>query len=139
MPSHKRDQNNKKQDKTSYEHVTETMADNNNFVDAYFTTTPIVDQKSKLRQYNRDHHLSYFSDPKDTTRRITSNSSLSHSSLRGENTSIVVNSNIHVRPNTSIINSPSSIAELVMKGEIDNPLVRVTTARPTIIIYPTGK
>ena len=42
--------------------------------------------------------------------------------------------------NTSKIIKPrSSIAELVMKGEIDHSLGRVTTARPTIVIYPTGR
>ena len=56
---------------------------------------------------------------------------------------IYVNSNkSEFRPmaaNSSTINKPSSsIAELVMKGEIDHSLARVTTGRPTIVIYPTG-
>ena len=60
-----------------------------------------------------------------------------------DGSSLYVNSNkSEFRPiavNSSTIDTPrSSIAELVMKGEIDHSLARVTTGRPTIIIYPTG-
>ena len=141
MTRHKRGQNKKQQNKNKTRiDVTETMA-NKNFVDAYFTTTPLVDHMSN-DQYS-DPRLPYYSDLKvTTTQKINSNSSLTHASLRGEAKSIVVESNKSFRPNiqnNSLVNSPSSIAELVMKGEIDDPLARVTTARPTIIIYPTGK
>ena len=142
MTRHKRGQNKNQQhkSKTRYD-VSETMP-KKNFVDAYYTTTPLVDHMSKDRYSGRRQLLPYYDYLKDTTTKINSNASLKQASLRGEDNSIAVKADKSFRPktqNNSIIDGPSSIAELVMKGEIDNPLARVTTARPTIIIYPTGK
>ena len=112
------------------------IMDGRKFEEDYFTTTtPVVVESASHDQYA-------FGQFPDTKRKT--NFSLSYKSYYNEGiNSISDNIKQSFRPklqNNSIINKPqsSSIAELVMKGEIDHSLARVTTARPTIIIYPTG-
>ena len=45
------------------------------------------------------------------------------------------------RPNNTINihgSNISNVAELILKDELEDTMARVTTGRPTIIIYPTG-
>lgn len=98
--------------------------------------------------YNPYNNFNLGDGTKRQRRQMSSNFSLSSSvspNKKGivDGSSLYVNSNkSEFRPipvNRSTIDAPSSsIAELVMKGEIDHSLARVTTGRPTIIIYPTG-
>ena len=140
MARHKRRQNKKDQHKNKKINDVAKTIDKQNFPGAYFSTTSLFDHMSK--DSFGDDQLPYYGYLKDTTTEINSNSTLHRASLKEEDNPSVVNSNKSFHPklqNSSIINSPRSITHLIMKGDQDNPLVRVATARPTIIIYPTGK
>ena len=137
MTRHKRGQNRKvlkhlKSTLTRNNNVTDRM-DKENFVRKNFSTT--TTSKAFMNVSNDQHadqHLPYYSIFKGRVSRQI-NSTLSLYSVLSKTEAGPWSEN-----NSSPINSPSSIAELVMKGGIDKTLVQVTTAKPTIIIYPTG-
>ena len=160
MARHKRGQNRqqKNHNKNSPIHSLndKNVADKNNFPDNYFASNGVSGHGGfssyVSKQYYDDHYdvtQSNIFNHKQGRQRRQMNSNFSQPSSCSANKidfdgSIYVNSNkSEFRPmagNSSTINKPSSsIAELVMKGEIDHSLARVTTGRPTIVIYPTGK
>ena len=90
----------------------------------------------------KHHQFSYSEHQKGNLQEISSNNSWVATFSKEDNRSSHVDLKERFRPistKNNMIATSSSIAELVMKGELDNSLSRVTTARPTIIIYPTGK
>lgn len=89
----------------------------------------------------KHHQFSYSEHQKGNLQEISSNNSWVATFSKEDNRSSHVDLKERFRPiaaKNNMIATSSSIAELVMKGELDNSLSRVTTARPTIIIYPTG-
>ena len=88
--------------------------------------------KTGIKRHRRQMNSNFSAPSSSSTNQIKVDNLISFNSNKSE---------FHpIQQNTSKIIKPrSSIAELVMKGEIDHSLGRVTTARPTIVIYPTGR
>ena len=159
MTRHKRGQNRQQKNHNKNSPINslneKIVADKKYFPDDYFSSNGVSGQGGLSsyvsKQFNDDHYdvtQSNIFNHKQGRQRRQMNSNFSQPSSFSANKidfdgSIYVSSNkSEFRPmaaNSSTINKPSSsIAELVMKGEIDHSLARVTTGRPTIVIYPTG-
>ena len=161
MTRRRRGQNRKQRSKNKNSTINsfndENVVDKKYFPDDYFVNNGDGDLPSfsniLSKQLHDDHkefiphntfHLKQRS--KRHRRQMNSNFSVPSNSFSNKlnaDGSIYFNSNkTEARPlqekNSTINNLRSSIAELVMKGEIDHSLDRVTTGRPTIVIYPTG-
>ena len=95
--------------------------------------TMIVAQETKLHQQQAENPNEFGkqSDPlrKSDKRRHHRH----HNETKGMDTMIL-------NVTAANMSSPSSgnLAEVIFQGRVDDPLARVTTARPTIIIYPTS-
>ena len=87
--------------------------------------------KTGIKRHRRQMNSNFSVPSSSSTNQIEVDNLISFNSNKSEYRPIQQNTSKIIKPR-------SSIAELVMKGEIDHSLGRVTTARPTIVIYPTG-